>query len=157
MKLFFRHFGQGNPLIILHGLFGISDNWVTIGKRLSEDFEVFIPDLRNHGQSLHSPVFTIPALVEDLLDFTEGNKLENVVLMGHSLGGLTSMQFALEYPHLVKKIIEIINIGINPALADPQYCKTADRGAQVIRNDAFEYLVGRDIPPDVPFKKYGDG
>ena len=107
MKLFFRHFGQGNPLIILHGLFGISDNWVTIGKRLSEDFEVFIPDLRNHGQSLHSPVFTIPALVEDLLDFTEGNKLENVVLMGHSLGGLTSMQFALEYPHLVKRIIVV--------------------------------------------------
>jgi len=107
MKLFFRHFGQGDPLIILHGLFGISDNWVTIGKRLAEDFEVYIPDLRNHGQSLHSPVFTIPALVEDLLDFTEENKLENVVLMGHSLGGLISMQFALEYPHLVKKIIVV--------------------------------------------------
>jgi len=107
MKLFFRRFGQGNPLVILHGLFGISDNWVTIGKRLSKDFEVFIPDLRNHGQSPHSNVFNFPALVQDLVEFTEENNLQDISLMGHSLGGITSMQFALQYPFLVKRMIVV--------------------------------------------------
>ena len=96
MKLFFRHFGTGNPVVILHGLFGISDNWVTLGKRLSQNAEVFIPDLRNHGQSPHSHVFSVPALVEDLSEFTGDHNLPNIVLIGHSLGGLTSMQFALQ-------------------------------------------------------------
>jgi esterase len=107
MKLFFRRFGHGNPLVILHGLFGISDNWVTIGKRLSKDFDVYIPDLRNHGQSPHSKVFNFHALVQDLVEFTEENNLHDITLMGHSLGGITSMQFALQYPSLVKKMIVV--------------------------------------------------
>jgi esterase len=107
MKLFFRRFGQGNPLVILHGLFGISDNWITIGKRLAGHFDVFIPDLRNHGQSPHSRIFNFPALVDDLVEFTEENKLKDIILVGHSLGGITSMQFALENPSLVKKIVVV--------------------------------------------------
>jgi esterase len=107
MKLFFRRFGQGKPLIILHGLFGISDNWVSIGKRLAADFEVFIPDLRNHGQSPHSSIFNFPALVEDLIEFTDENNLEDFILIGHSLGGIISMQFALQNPFLVKKIVVV--------------------------------------------------
>jgi esterase len=103
MKLFFRRFGQGNPVVILHGLFGISDNWVTIGKRLSKEFEVYIPDLRNHGQSPHSKIFDFPALVQDLIEFTE----EDIILIGHSLGGITAMQFALQNPLFVKKIIVV--------------------------------------------------
>ncbi|MCX6234758.1 MAG: alpha/beta fold hydrolase [Bacteroidetes bacterium] len=65
MKLNYRIYGTGEPVIILHGLFGISDNWVTIGKRLAEHFTVFIPDFRNHGQSPHSPIFNILALTND--------------------------------------------------------------------------------------------
>jgi esterase len=107
MKLFFRRFGQGNPLIILHGLFGISDNWVTIGKRLAKGFDVYIPDLRNHGQSPHSNIFNFPALAEDIVEFTEENKLDDIILIGHSLGGLISMQFALQNPYAVKKIIVV--------------------------------------------------
>ena len=53
MKLFYREFGVGQPAIILHGLFGQSDNWVTVGRRIADQFHVFIPDLRNHGQSPH--------------------------------------------------------------------------------------------------------
>jgi esterase len=107
MKLFFRRFGRGNPVVILHGLFGVSDNWVTIGRRLAEDFEVYIPDLRNHGQSPHSPVFSISALAEDLTDFIEENSLEDIILIGHSLGGLVSMQCVLQYPHIAAKIIVV--------------------------------------------------
>jgi esterase len=107
MKLFFRRFGQGKPLVILHGLFGISDNWVTIGKHLAKDFEVYIPDLRNHGQSPHSGIFNFPALVQDLIEFTEDNDLKDIILIGHSLGGITSMQFALQNTSFVKKIIVV--------------------------------------------------
>jgi esterase len=107
MKLFFRRFGQGDPLVILHGLFGLSDNWVTIGKRLARDFEVYIPDLRNHGQSPHSSVFNFSALVEDLIEFTEDNGLKDIILIGHSLGGITSMHTALQNPSLVKKLIVV--------------------------------------------------
>lgn len=107
MKLFFQVYGEGRPLIILHGLFGLSDNWVTIGKNLAEHFRVYIPDLRNHGQSPHSPVFDFPALEDDLLEFVETHELDRAILMGHSLGGKTAMFFALHQPQRVEKLIVV--------------------------------------------------
>jgi esterase len=105
MKLFYRMFGAGDPVLILHGLFGLSDNWVTFGRRLGENFSVFIPDLRNHGQSPHSPVFDFPSLENDLLELIEDSGLKKIVLIGHSLGGKTAMFFALHHPELVEKLI----------------------------------------------------
>lgn len=105
MKLFFRHFGEGPPLIILHGLFGLSDNWVTHGKRLAENFSVYLPDLRNHGQSPHSPTFNYPAMADDLHEFIVDHKIINPVIIGHSMGGKVAMQFALEYPDIPLKLI----------------------------------------------------
>ncbi|MCX6285110.1 MAG: alpha/beta fold hydrolase, partial [Bacteroidetes bacterium] len=67
MKLFCRQFGNGPPLVILHGLFGISDNWVSIARVLGEQYTVYVPDLRNHGQSPHSAVFNFNVLEDDLL------------------------------------------------------------------------------------------
>jgi esterase len=107
MKLSFHVYGKGPPLVILHGLFGLSDNWVTIGRKLGEHFRVYIPDLRNHGHSPHSPVFDFPALEDDLLEFIETHELEKPVLMGHSLGGKTAMHFALHMPGMVGKLIVI--------------------------------------------------
>ncbi|MGA3012464.1 MAG: alpha/beta fold hydrolase [Bacteroidales bacterium] len=107
MKLFFRHMGQGNPVIILHGLLGLSDNWVSFGRQLSTDFEIFIPDLRNHGQSPHDPVFNFPSLVKDLLDFINDLGLKRLNLIGHSLGGKTAMSFALEYPDRINKLVVV--------------------------------------------------
>ena len=107
MKLFFRHMGKGNPVVILHGLLGLSDNWVTFGRQLASDFEVFIPDLRNHGQSPHDPVFNFHVLVEDLHELIENQGLKKVNLIGHSLGGKTAMFFALEYPDLLDKLVVV--------------------------------------------------
>jgi len=105
MKLFFRRMGQGNPVVILHGLLGLSDNWVTFGRQLSMDFEVFIPDLRNHGQSPHDDVFNFTVLVEDLHELIGDLMLKKVNLVGHSLGGKIAMLFALEYPDLLDKLV----------------------------------------------------
>lgn len=105
MKLFYRNYGEGQPVIILHGIFGISDNWVTIGRRLAEQFEVFIPDQRNHGQSPHSDTFNYYAMVEDLFEFIDDHQLRNPILIGHSMGGKVAMNFALEYPGRIDKLI----------------------------------------------------
>lgn len=108
MKLFYRPFGDGGqPIIILHGIFGISDNWVSIGRRLSERFDVYILDQRNHGQSPHSDSFNYYALADDLYEFIQDHQLVNPILIGHSMGGKVAMNFALEYPQKVNKLIVV--------------------------------------------------
>mgnify|MGYP000577570853 FL=1 len=66
MKLYYRQLGQGKPLVILHGLFGFSDNWQTHAKKLAEYYEVTLVDLRNHGHSPWSAEFSYALMVEDL-------------------------------------------------------------------------------------------
>lgn len=107
MELFYRHLGQGKPLIILHGLYGSSDNWVTIAKQLGNDYSVIIPDQRNHGQSPHSAEHSYPLLVTDLLELTQKLKLDGFYLMGHSMGGRVAMLFQAQYPLLVEKLIVV--------------------------------------------------
>jgi len=111
MKLFCRQFGSGPPMVILHGLFGISDNWVSMARVLGGQYTVYVPDLRNHGQSPHSTMFNFNVLEDDLLELTEEYNLENIVLMGHSLGGKTSMYFALHHPQKIKKLV-IVDISL---------------------------------------------
>ena len=49
MKLFYRESGEGRPLVILHGLFGSSDNWMSVTKELALKYKVYVLDARNHG------------------------------------------------------------------------------------------------------------
>ncbi len=107
MELFYRKFGNrgDQPLIILHGLFGLSDNWATFARRIAmEGFEVFVPDQRNHGQSPHSGNFNYLALTDDLFEFIDEHEMEHPMLLGHSMGGKVVMRFALENPELVEKL-----------------------------------------------------
>ena len=111
MKLFYRQMGEGQPLIILHGIFGISDNWVTIGRKLAEKFEVYILDQRNHGQSPHSDTFNYFALMDDLYEFMDDHQIVNPILIGHSMGGKVAMNFALDNPSKVDQLI-IVDISL---------------------------------------------
>ena len=113
MELFFRQFGHGSPVIILHGLYGSSDNWVTTGKILAEDFKVFLIDQRNHGNSPHSPEHNYNVLKNDLLQFMNDHNLEKAVLIGHSMGGKTAMSFATEYSERVQALI-VVDIAPGP-------------------------------------------
>ena len=105
MKLFYRKYGEGYPLIILHGLYGCSDNWVNIGKELSKSFQVFIPDIRNHGKSPHSNEHNYHIMTNDLLEFMNFHSIEKAVLIGHSMGGKIVMNFSVSYPERIKKMI----------------------------------------------------
>ncbi|HOI87573.1 MAG TPA: alpha/beta fold hydrolase [Lentimicrobium sp.] len=107
MKLFYRHYGAGQPVIILHGIFGVSDNWVTLGKKLAEKFSVYIPDQRNHGKSPHSATFNYFAMADDLLEFITEHKLERPMIIGHSMGGKVAMTFALEHPEMVERLVVV--------------------------------------------------
>ncbi len=97
--------GNGAPLIILHGYFGMSDNWKSLGNEFAKNFEVHLLDQRNHGRSFHSDDFDYELLVEDLYNYIDQFKLERVNLLGHSMGGKVAMLFAVTYPEFVNKLI----------------------------------------------------
>jgi esterase len=107
MELFYREYGQGDPLIILHGLFGSADNWMTQARMLGEHFHVYTVDQRNHGLSPHSPDQDYLAMTEDLNDFLAQRGLQKAIILGHSMGGKTAMNFALKYPTKVSKLIVV--------------------------------------------------
>jgi len=107
MKLSFRKLGNGKPLFILHGLFGSSDNWQTLGKKFAQNFTVYFIDLRNHGRSPHSTEHTYNLMSEDLLELMDDEKLDKVILLGHSMGGKTAMHFAVTYPERVEKMVVV--------------------------------------------------
>jgi len=107
MKLFYRETGEGKPIFILHGLFGMSDNWATIGKQLAEKYRVIMPDLRNHGNSFHHDDWDYDHMAKDILQLANHLNLGEFILIGHSMGGKVAMKFAQEHPDLLEKFIVI--------------------------------------------------
>ncbi|MES2589121.1 MAG: alpha/beta fold hydrolase [Bacteroidota bacterium] len=111
MKLHYRELGEGQPFVILHGLFGYSDNWQTLAKKMAEYYRVILVDQRNHGHSDWSDEFSYNLMSEDLKELLDDLQLKNVILMGHSMGGKTSMVFASKYADLLDKLL-VVDIGI---------------------------------------------
>lgn len=107
MKLFYRQSGEGRPMIILHGLFGSSDNWYSLSKVFATRFNVFVVDQRNHGQSPQSDEFNYDLLTEDLHDFIQEHNLKDPIILGHSMGGKAAMNFAVRYPKLLSNLIVV--------------------------------------------------
>lgn len=109
MKLFYRKFGEGGyPFIILHGLFGQSDNWNTLAKQISErGFEVYTVDQRNHGLSPHSTEWNYQTMSDDIVELIKDLHLKKVILMGHSMGGKTAMQVTINHSELIDKLIVV--------------------------------------------------
>ncbi len=110
MKLNYRSSGQGQPLIILHGLFGASDNWLSIAKKLEDKYQVFLVDQRNHGSSPHSDIWNYEVMAEDVKEFMEGQALSEAIIMGHSMGGKVAMTFAGRFPDMISDLV-IVDIG----------------------------------------------
>ena len=98
--------GSGKPLLILHGFLGMSDNWKTMATQFAaHGFEVHLLDLRNHGRSFQSTEFSYELMAQDVFDYCKANNLENINILGHSMGGKTAMLFATIYPEMIKKLI----------------------------------------------------
>ena len=99
--------GEGKPLIILHGLFGMLDNWQALAKEFACFFETHIIDLRNHGRSFHANQHNYELMSEDLLSYLNAYNLDEVCLIGHSMGGKVAMTFACMYPESVEKLVVV--------------------------------------------------
>ena len=108
MKLYSKIYGdKGHDLIIIHGLFGMSDNWNTLGKKFSKYCKVHLIDLRNHGRSPHSTDFDYDVMCDDVLEYMEDNNIVDPIILGHSLGGKVAMKFAFTYPKKIEKLIVV--------------------------------------------------
>jgi pimeloyl-ACP methyl ester carboxylesterase len=107
--------GEGTPLIILHGLFGSLDNWQSHAKTLGEYFQVIAIDVRNHGHSPHTSIHDYEHMAEDIKALIDHLNLDEVHLLGHSMGGKAVMRFAQKHPTLVKKMI-VLDMGIKAYL-----------------------------------------
>ena len=106
MKLHSKiHGDKGQDLIIIHGLFGMSDNWNSLGKAFAKYCKVHLVDLRNHGRSPHADDFNYDVMCEDLLEYMEDNNIQTPILLGHSLGGKVAMKFAFTYPKRTERLI----------------------------------------------------
>jgi esterase len=110
VHLFHRRAGAGQPIVILHGLFGSCDNWGTIGKTLAEQYDVILVDQRDHGRSPHTDHVTYPLMAEDVHRLVTNLGLTNVVLVGHSMGAKTAMYLAHRWPELVKHMV-LVDMG----------------------------------------------
>lgn len=131
MQLFFKESGQGRAVILLHGLFGSLDNWHPIASKLAEQFHVFALDQRNHGQSPHSDAMNYALLAGDVDEFMAAQGLATARVIGHSLGGKVAMQFALQFPHRVEKLV----------VAD-----MAPRAYEPAHDHIFAALLALDLP-----------
>lgn len=111
MKLFHRKYGSGPPLVILHGLYGSSDNWVSVAGKLSDTFTVILPDLRNHGQSPHSQTHNYEEMANDVAELINDCGYDRIFLAGHSMGGKVAIKFASVWP---EKLNGLIILDISP-------------------------------------------
>lgn len=146
MQLNHKTFGQGDPLIILHGLFGMLDNWQTLAKKFAGNYTVILVDQRNHGKSPHVDDIDYSLMAEDLKNFMEDNWIYEANIMGHSMGGKVAMQFAMEYPEMLNKLV-VVDMGIK------QYARRHDEIYDAMlsldvanlegRSDALSHLSGK--------------
>lgn len=119
MQLNYKQTGEtGQPLIILHGVFGSLDNWLSISKILAEKgFKVYLIDQRNHGRSPHSDEFSFELLSADLHEFITLHEIKDPVLVGHSMGGKTVMKYAVTHPEVPAKIV-VVDIAPKASVID---------------------------------------
>ena len=110
MKLYYREVGEptASPIIILHGIFGSSDNWLTVSKTIAaQGYRVILPDQRNHGQSPRSDEFAYTDMAADIHELITDLGLEKPILVGHSMGGKTMMQYVMTFPGTFERLVVV--------------------------------------------------
>jgi esterase len=138
MELFYRKEGRGPVIVVIHGLYGSSDNWVSMGKRLADKHTVYLIDQRNHGRSPFAESHLYDDLKSDLAKFFEMHKIEKAAILGHSMGGKAAMWFAADYPEKVEKLI-IADI------APKDYSRYRDNSQYMMHRDILKAMLEVDI------------
>lgn len=139
-----RRYGQGVPLVVLHGLFGAGANWHQVAVRLADSFEVLAVDLRNHGASPRMPKMDYAAMAGDVVQLLDDLGLRDTHVLGHSMGGKVAMTLALRWPQRVRRLIVV---DIAPVAYADQFTPLIDAvlrldlAAVVARADADQQLA----------------
>jgi pimeloyl-ACP methyl ester carboxylesterase len=155
MKLFYRELGEGQPIVILHGVFGSSDNWLTPAKVLSQNHKVYLIDQRNHGHSPKSDVFNNVVMADDLAEFMEEHFIADPIVIGHSMGGKVAMNYAKKHEENLKKLIVV---DISPKYYPPHHQKilaglnAIDLKQLKSRQDADEIL--KQFEPEIGVRQF---
>lgn len=124
-------FGQGQPLIMLHGWAMHSGVWQDFGRLLSEHFQVILVDLPGHGFSAAIEPFELESIVDVLLPILPQ---EQVIVLGWSLGATVALAMAQRVPERVKHVIMLAG--------NPQFIQTDDwPGVKTDTLDAFAELL----------------
>ncbi|MBF8269185.1 MAG: AB hydrolase-1 protein [Gammaproteobacteria bacterium] len=105
VNLHYQTYGQGNPVLILHGLFGSSRNWTVFARKLALHYQVLTVDLRNHGNSGHTATMSYREMAADIQQFLQSRGYNQASIIGHSMGGKVAMTFALTYPSMIDRLI----------------------------------------------------
>ena len=111
MQLFYKEYGDGKPVVILHGLFGFSDNWKSQAKVLANYFKVIVVDLRNHGRSEWADVHSYESMANDVIETMDFLNLSQFNVIGHSMGGKVAMHLAQTYPERILKTV-VVDMGV---------------------------------------------
>ncbi len=128
LEINYKIVGQGPAILILHGWGSSSDSWVKVQEMLAEKgYQVIVPDLPGFGKTPappssaswrasegHGPkdIWGVEEYAEFTNTFTGKFGLTKFVLAGHSFGGQTAIQFAVQYPEKLEKLILIASAGV---------------------------------------------
>lgn len=155
MNLHYLEYGTGQPLVVLHGLLGSLDNWHSLNRTFASSFRVLAVDQRNHGRSPHSDLFTYDAMADDVIELLDQLKIPSAHILGHSMGGKTAMQCALNNPHRVDRLV-VVDIAPRqyPRLHDEvlDALDSVDLSASTSRQQVDDYLSKRI--PDVAVRQF---
>lgn len=159
MQLHYKKFGTGCPLIVLHGLYGSSDNWYSFGRKLSEYFTVYLVDQRNHGRSPHRPDFNYDVLTADLEELLDTEKIDYACLMGHSMGGKVALNYAFKNPSRVRKLV-VIDIALRSYAAEGNFAPQAFMHQKIVNSLNRLEIAGsktrssieKELSADIPQK-----
>lgn len=153
MRLAYKQYGEGDPLIILHGLLGASSNWHTLARSVfCRHYTVYTLDQRNHGRSPHADRIDYPSMAGDLLHFLEDHNIGKCHLIGHSMGGKTAMEFALEHS---ERVMRLLVVDIAPKSYPPRHeeilkaLRNVDLSKMTSRADIDHALADRIPEPTV--------
>jgi pimeloyl-ACP methyl ester carboxylesterase len=145
MDLFYRKLGSGDPVVILHGLYGSADNWHSIARELASTYSVYLVDQRNHGNSPHHPEHDYNLLSNDLNEFIVKQHLNKPIIIGHSMGGKTALAYGLKYPDRVNKmiVVDISPLGYDNA-HDPPGSISHERIIRALMSIDPDLIISRE-------------
>jgi len=114
IKLAYAKSGIGQPIIFLHGNGENNTLFTQIAKQLAqENFTVFAPDTRSHGQSDTVKRLSYTDMADDVKALIDYEQIKNPILFGFSDGGITGLTLAIKYPDLLKKLI-VAGVNLSP-------------------------------------------